>query len=176
MSNYPFEADGHSVHPDLLELFEKVYNPCGLDFSGYKKTFTNRAYGAANFLLNKQQIEFRIGKVTPIKIGHFIGFYKRLPNKSVLPYDVIDPFDFLIVSTRKAHHFGQFIFPKSILRNKGIVSEKGWKGKMAFRLYPPWDIAKNSQAKRSQEWQLPYFLSIDPKVRIDCQKVKKIFF
>ena len=55
-----------------------------------------------------------MGKVTQVKIGHFIGFYKRSPNKSVLPYDVTDPFDFLIVSTFRAHHFGQFIFPKSI--------------------------------------------------------------
>lgn len=68
ISNDPFKAGGHSLQPDLLELFEKVYNPCGLDFRAYKEAFTNKAYGACNFLLDKQSIEFRVRKVSSVKI------------------------------------------------------------------------------------------------------------
>ncbi len=54
-------------------------------------------------------------------------------------------------------HSGQFIFPKSILLVKGILSDGEKDGKRGFRVYPPWDKAVNKQAKQTQQWQLQYF-------------------
>lgn len=160
-------------HSDLVELNTKSYIPSGLHLSGYKQESENRAYGAAYFQLNQKRIQFRVGKITPIKIGQFIAFYKRQQNGVVSPYDMTDPFDFLIVSARSLNYFGQYIFPKAVLVERGVVSENRLRGKMAFRLYPPWDIPQNPQAKRSQEWQLPYFLNMPSKGGIDCQRIKE---
>ena len=63
-----------------------------------------------------------------------------------------------MISSRAENHFGQFIFPKSVLCEKGIISSGEKEGKRAPRIYPPWDKADNSQAKRTQAWQLQYFI------------------
>jgi hypothetical protein len=55
-------------------------------------------------------------------------------------------------------HFRAFIFPKSVLHQKGVLADDEKDGKRGFRVYPPWDIAENKQAKQTQEWQSKYFL------------------
>ena len=60
-------------------------------------------------------------------------------------------------------------FPKKILYEQGILSDKNNEGKRGFRVYPPWDeITTNNQAKDTQTWQLKYFLEI--KLLIYLQK------
>ena len=71
------------------------------------------------------------------------------------------------VSVRDAEHFGQFVFPKAVLYEKGIVSKDGKSGKRAMRIYPPWDITDSRQAKKTQAWQLMYFFEIHPNKNID---------
>ena len=87
-------------------------------------------------------------------------FWKRIGPGPISPFDITDPIDFFIVSVRTPHHFGQFVFPKKVLCEKGIVSTPEREGKRAMRVYPPWDVADNPQAKRTQAWQLRYFLEI----------------
>jgi hypothetical protein len=65
---------------------------------------------------------------------------------------------------RAENHFGQFVFPKAVLGEKGIVSCNGKEGKRAMRIYPPWDIADNSQAKKTQAWQLQYFIKFSENI------------
>jgi hypothetical protein len=57
------------------------------------------------------------------------------------------------------------------LQEKGILSDDNKEGKRGFRVYPPWDIAINKQAKQTQEWQLKYFL----ETPIDLEKAKHLF-
>lgn len=55
---------------------------------------------------------------------------------------------------------GQFVFPKSVLHEKSLVSKEGHGGKQAMRVYPPWDVTENKQAQKTQAWQLLYFFEI----------------
>jgi hypothetical protein len=74
---------------------------------------------------------------------------------------------------RTEKKFGQFVFPKSVLIKKGIISTRKKEGKRAFRVYPNWDVAKNKQAERTQKWQLDYFYEINATT--DLQKVTGLY-
>ena len=145
-------------HPDLLLAEELIYKPSGLILENLKTEGESVEYGAAEFTVKNRSVKFRVGKITPTKIGQFVTFWKRIDNGPILPYDLNDPFDFLIISTRSENHFGQFIFPKAVLCKKSIISSGEKDGKRALRIYPPWDKANNSQAKKTQAWQLQYFI------------------
>lgn len=68
---------------------------------------------------------------------------------------------------------GQFVFPKSVLIKKGIISTNQREGKRAFRVYPSWDIQKSKQAERTQKWQLEYFYPVNDS--IDFDRVKELY-
>src|SRR5258708_5952015 len=93
----------------------------------------------SSFNLNGFFIRFRVAKITPTKIGQFVTLWKRIGNGPTQPYDTSDTVDFFIISTRKDDHFGQFVFPKSVLSEQGILSINGKGGKRGIRVYPPWD-------------------------------------
>jgi hypothetical protein len=38
-----------------------------------------------------------------------------------------------------------------------IISTHLKEGKRGMRVYPPWDLPSSKQAKKTQQWQLPYF-------------------
>jgi hypothetical protein len=128
-------------------------------------------YGACAFDLNNLNILFRSAKITPTKTGQFVTMWKRINLGPIQPFDSSDPIDLFIVSTRKDNHFGLFIFPKSILITKEIVSDKK-EGKRAFRVYPPWDITTSKQAQKTQKWQLDYFITIPQNPTTDLDQVK----
>ncbi|MBW4360409.1 MepB family protein [Flavobacterium taihuense] len=116
-------------------------------------------YGACTFTLNNLKIRFRTAKITPTKTGQFVTLWKRINQGPIQPFDSFDPIDLFIISTRKDNQFGLFIFPKSILITKEIISDKK-EGKRAIRVYPPWDSTTSKQAQKTQKWQLDYFLEI----------------
>ncbi|HEV2600815.1 MAG TPA: MepB family protein [Candidatus Babeliales bacterium] len=155
-----------SIHPDLLTAESLAYKTIGLSYSNYKQETESQEYGACGFELNNKHIKFRVAKITPTKIGQFVTFWKRINNGPIMPYDMSDSFDLLIISVRNQQHFGQFIFPKNILRQKGLLSQNNSGGKRAMRVYPPWDITDNPQAKKTQAWQLHYFVEIQPNFDI----------
>ena len=55
---------------------------------------------------------------------------------------------------------GQFVFPKKILYEKGVLAGEISKGKRAIRVYPIWDIPTSRQARNTQAWQLDYFFEL----------------
>jgi hypothetical protein len=146
------------VHPDLLIAENLIYKPSGLILENLKIEDESEDYGAAEFTINNHFIKFRVGKITPTKVGQFVTFWKRLRKGPILPYDFNDSFDFLVVSARAENHFGQFVFSKAVLYEKGIISSSEKEGKRAMRIYPPWDKVDNTQAKKTQAWQLQYFI------------------
>lgn len=162
------------VHPDLLSAEDLIYKPSGLFLQNLKIEDEGAGYGAAEFIINNYSIKFRVGKITPTKTGQFVTFWKRLGNGPILPHDFNDSFDFLVVSVRAENHFGQFVFPKAVLCEKGIVSCNGKGGKRAMRIYAPWDKADNSQAKRTQVWQLQYFIKFTEH-NFDSVRVRYLF-
>ena len=162
-----------NTYPDLFEAQKRAYEPSGLTCKNVTKEKESQEYGACTFEMNNHHILFRVGKITPTKIGQFVTLWKRIGNGPIMPYDMADSIDFFVVSVRDAHYFGQFVFPKAVLHEKGVVSENGKGGKRAIRIYPPWGIPDNQQAKKTQAWQLRYFFEIGHKS--DSAKIRKLF-
>ncbi len=163
------------IHPDLLAAQKLAYEPSGLAIGNLARETESKEYGAFVFEMNHRRIKFRVGKITPTKIGQFVTLWKRIGSGPILPYDITDPIDFFVVSVRTPEHFGQFVFPKTVLYEKGIVSKEGKGGKRAIRVYPPWDITDSRQAKNTQAWQILYFFEINPNTCIDTSRIKKLF-
>ncbi|EFB41874.1 hypothetical protein pah_c022o177 [Parachlamydia acanthamoebae str. Hall's coccus] len=162
------------LHSDLIELLEKFYKPLEYVCKDIVIENEGQEYGAATCILNGKRIKFRVGKTTPTKIGQFVTFWKR-PDGPTLPHDLEDPFDLLIIATRNQSQLGQFIFPKFILSERGILSKNHMGGKRGFRIYPSWDTVNNSQARLTQIWQSSYFFSDADCSKIDRTQIEKLF-
>ncbi len=163
----------NSLHPDLLEAQKLAYEPLGLTCNNLVQEAESQEYGACTFEMRNKTIKFRVAKITPTKTGQFVTLWKRIGHGPIMPYDVADPVDLFVVSVRNRQQFGQFVFPKNVLWQKGFVSKDGRGGKRAMRVYPPWDKTNNAQAKKTQAWQLLYFVEIQPT--LDSAHVKKLF-
>lgn len=155
-------------------------------------------YEGLVFDLDGQRIMFRKGKVTPDRPGAFLAVWRRpaaTATKSNKPIPLkSDELDYLFVQVQqyltaasdeqpinKPKH-GMFIFPISILVEKGIVSSTKNKGKTGFRVFPPWsqdrgDVGTkvfSASGKKTQAWQLPYFLAIDEDGIFDPSDLHKL--
>ncbi|GLW03208.1 MepB family protein [Streptomyces lavendulae] len=167
-----------SEHPswppaDLLAARERVYGPCGFACSPPVPEAESAAYDACEFTLEGLAVRFRSARTTPTKAGQFVTVWKRSPGGPIAPFDVSDPVDLFVVSSRDGDGFGQFVLPVDALRRRGVVSVDGAGGKRAFRVYPPWVTATSRQAERTQAWQLEYFLSLDGAV--DTARARELY-
>jgi hypothetical protein len=163
----------NSIHYDLKFVKEYVYNKCGFDLTNFKQNLESKEYRACSFVLNGKIIEHRISKITPTKTGQFVTIWKRNKDGITEPLDNSDNFDFVIITARNDDNFGQFIFPKSVLADNGIITRTGKVGKRGIRIYPPWDITTNKQAMKTQSWQTKYFLTIKKDDSTDLEMMKK---
>lgn len=164
-----------TIHQELIEIQNRVYTPLELKCSQPTIEPESAEYCAYSFELNNFSVRFRVAKITPTKIGQFVTLWKRLKKGSIQPYDSTDSLDFFIINTRKEDRFGQFIFPKSVLCQYDILSINGEGGKRAIRVYPPWDVTVNKQAKKTQKWQLAYFLEIPKNGEIDLTRAQFLY-
>lgn len=164
-----------TLHQDLIGIKSLLYDPCGFKCSKPVKEAESAEYGAYAFQLNDFFIRFRVAKITPTKTGQFVTLWKRTGNKPIQPYDISDQIDFFVVSVRKDNCFGQFVFPKVVLREQGILSVNGKGGKRAIRVYPPWDNTLNKQAQKTQRWQINYFLEIPQDNKIDYARAEVLY-
>ena len=160
------------MHPDLLIAQEQVYAPNGFTCSNFVQEKESQEYSACTFNMNNHKIVFRVSKITPTKTGQFVTLWKRRDNGLIMPFDISDSFDKVIVSVRQNQRLGQFVFPKTVLYEKGFVSKDGIGGKRAMRVYAPWDITDSKQAKKTQAWQYQYFFDISDSV--DSTVVKRL--
>lgn len=165
----------NSIHNDLKIVKELVYDKCGFGVTNLIQNFESSAYSACSFVLNEKVIQQRISKITPTKTGQFVTIWKRNKDGNTEPFDVSDNLDFVVITARSGHNFGQFIFPKEVLADEGIITQNGKEGKHGIRVYPPWDIATNKQAEKTQSWQTNYFLLIKNDNSTDIDLTKKLF-
>lgn len=163
----------NSFHLDLKVVKELVYDKCGFDLADPKLNSESIEYGACSFGLNGRKIQHRVSKITPTKTGQFVTIWKRNKDGITEPFDISDDIDFIIITSKSGDNFGQFIFPKSVLADKGIITKNGKEGKRGIRVYPPWDIVTNKQAEKTQSWQTKYFLTINNN-SIDFSLPKKL--
>ena len=161
-------------------------------------------YDALCFALDGRTIVYRKGKVTPDRPGAFLAVWQRPSTVShsqiestnsnkPIPFNTAE-LDYLFVSvvshcddahareTVQGVKSGLFIFPVAVLIEKGIVSSVKTKGKTGFRVFPPWSENRgvigtqlfSAAGKKTQRWQLPYFLSIDDNGVIEAEKLNLI--
>lgn len=157
----------------LKQIDSLIYKPCNLIITEFEVKRESKEYAACSFKLNGKSIHSRNAKITPKKIGQFVTFWKRNGNGPIEPFEETDVIDYFIVNVKTENKFGQFVFPKSILIKKGIISTANKEGKRAFRVYPKWDIPTSKQAERNQKWQLNYFYEVTNQV--DFNKVTFLY-
>ena len=162
----------YASQPSLHTAKDLVYDKCGLQLSQLSKEPEGLAYGACTFKLNNASVHFRVAKITPLKTGQFVAIWKRNEKRTTIPFDSSDEIDFLIVAASNEKNSGQFIFPKLILLQQGIITGSGKAGKRGMRVYPPWDLTNNKQAQKTQQWQATYFLPISTNSSIDIARAK----
>jgi hypothetical protein len=164
----------NSIHNNLTVVKELVYNKCGFNLTNLKPNIESIEYGACSFRLNEKMIEYRVSKITPTKTGQFVTIWKRNKEGITQPFDFTDDIDFIIITAMSGNNFGQFIFPKTVLASKGIITLNRKEGKRGIRVYPPWDTPSNKQAQKTQSWQTNYFLSIKNDNTTDLNLAKKL--
>jgi len=161
------------MNKNLNQIKAEIYDKCSLKISDFKTERESKEYNACRFKLNGLNILSRDAKITPKKVGQFVTFWKRNENEIIEPFNEKDGIDFYIVNVRTENEFGQFVFPKSVLIKRGILSTEKKDGKRGFRVYPNWDTVKSKQAEQTQKWQLNYFYEINNST--DLQKVNELY-
>lgn len=161
----------HTGTNELLLAERLAYEPSGFNLACIRAEKESAEYGALDFNLGGLQCKFRVGKITPKKIGFFVTIWKRIGAGPIMPYDIADSIDFFVFSVSSQEYCGQFVFPKAVLVEKGIVSKEGRGGKRAMRVYPPWTAPESRQAKQTKSWQEDYFLDLSNEKSIDLARV-----
>lgn len=162
------------IQSDLKVAKELVYDKCGFDLTNLEHNLESIEYGACSFGLNGKTIQYRVSKITPTKTGQFVTIWKRNNHGITEPFDILDDLDFIIITSKSGDNFGQFIFPKSVLLDNGIITRNGKAGKRGIRVYPPWDVTTNKQASETQNWQTKYFLTIKNNNLTDLELAKQL--
>lgn len=166
------------IPSDLTIILKTVFDVQGYTYTNPILELESQEYGACTFLLNAMSVKFRSAKITPTKAGQFVTLWKRDAAGHTKPHEASDAIDLFIIGTRRDERLGQFVFPKSILLEEGILTSKTKPGKRGFRVYPSWDAAENKQAQASQHWQLDYFLEMEDRkvwneerMQLLCKKI-----
>lgn len=156
---------------DILQ--EKIYAKVNWPISELEYELESREYEACRFTIKNVHILSRTAKITPKKTGQFVTVWKRIGKGPIEPFHETDNIDYYLINIREADQMGQFIFPKAVLIQKGIISSKNSMGKRAFRVYPPWSPAQNKLAEKSKEWQKDYFLYLNDT--LDFEKMYRLY-
>ena len=159
----------------MNEIDKLILEKLKLNISNFRFENESKDYNACQYKLNDFNIISRNSKITPSKPGQFVTIWKRIKKGPIEPFHFKDKFDVIIIKCQTKDNYGQFIFPKSILISKKIISSDITEGKRGFRVYPNWDKTTNNQAKRTQEWQLNYFLDLTNKNKINFELALKLY-
>ena len=134
-----------------------------------------QAYEACSYKLGTLKVRARRSKITPKKCGQFVTVWKRDKNGQTTPFEDSDSIDLLVIISCQGSLKGQFIFPKSILVEKGIIASKKYPGKRGFRVYPPWTKPTNKTAQNTQKWQKDYFISSEKDIVTNDKRAKALY-
>jgi hypothetical protein len=156
--------------------YNSIYKPLNLNCTSFPKAeVESKEYFAYNFSFSNKNFKFRVAKTTPTKLGQFVTLWKRSNKGPIEPFDIKDSFDFYIICVEHGDCQGQFVFPKEILAERGIISKNCKGGKRAMRVYPPWVKTESSQATITKNWQNEYFVDLSDLDNVDLDLVKKLY-
>lgn len=185
VNNYPDEVEA-LLNNQFVTAGFNITAPVTLD-----PVSENAKYEALTFSLNEKRCVYRKANVTPDRPGAFLSVWQRpaaevINGNKPIAY-ASGELDYLFIQVENESERGMFIFPVDLLISKGIVSsstnsEKAVKGKTGFRVFPPWsqDRGKHgmkvfsASGKKTQAWQLPYFIKMAVDGSIDTSKLKLI--
>ncbi|MDT0451582.1 MepB family protein [Streptomyces hesseae] len=171
VTNEPWTA----IHGDLLAAKARVYDPSGFVCSPPVPEPESAEYAACAFTLDGRSVRFRVAKTTPTKVGQFVTVWQRSEEGPIRPFDADDGVDLFVISSRDDDGFGQFVFPREVLCERGIVSRGGSGGKRGFRVYPPWVTTTSRQAGATQAWQVKYFFSLGQDGPADLTRARALY-
>ena len=154
------------MNNDLALIHSDIYQQNDLHISDFISEKESNEYDACRFYINGKKIICRNAKVTPKKSGQFVTFWKRNKNGVIEPYHLNDEIDFFVVNVLWDDLVGQFVFPKSELIKRGIISSEDKEGKRAFRVYPTWHTPESKQALKTQNWQKDYFYDTTELIKV----------
>ena len=153
---------------DTLSAFDKVI------IKKVHEESQNSEYEGLIVTINGQSYRSRLAKLTPKKVGYFVAFWGKDANHQNQAFDMTNTPDKLIISIIDGDLKGQFVFPKSLLMQQGVLSHEHAKGKMAMRVYPTWLEHLNATASQTQKWQGNYFIDLSSEV--DYNRVSQLYF
>lgn len=160
---------------NLIELKQLLFDKCGFVLRNPFPEKESANYNAHQFQLENLNVVFRTAKITPAKIGQFVTLWKRIGNGPIQPFEFSDAVHLFVVSVETHNHLGQFVFPKSVLLEQGVLTSNAREGKRAIRVYPPWDMPLSKQAQKTQRWQLKYYLDIPYDGSVDVSRAKILY-
>lgn len=156
-------------------LIENIVS--GINNSTISKVITedqNKDYEGMLIQIENNMYRSRLAKVTPKKSGYFVVFWEKDENDKNQPYRYADSPDKIIITIIDNDLRGQFIFPKSKLLEKGILTDETSKGKMGIRVYPSWVKGLNKTAAQTQKWQQHFFVDLS-KDR-ERERLEELYF
>ncbi|NWK85153.1 MepB family protein [Staphylococcus sp. GSSP0090] len=130
----------------------------------------NSEYESYCFQVNHCSYRHRLAKKTPTKAGYFVVFWTKDHENKNRPFTYQETKDILIITVLDHLHKGLFIMPKSELHAQRLLNSENNKGKMAMRVYPPWEDNLNRSAKQAQKWQTQYFIDLSNTTDFDLLK------
>lgn len=134
----------------------------------------NSEYKGFSFSVYEHTYRSRLAKLTAKKKGYFVAFWEKDINNRNQAYSYDESPNKIVISVIDNERKGQFIFPKSVLLQQGVLRSETSKGKMAMRVYPSWEQELNSSAEKSQKWQMKYF--IDVSKAVDIARLTDLYF
>lgn len=158
-----------------LKKIEKLLSGTTLSrISNLIKDEESKEYFGCNFQMEQLNYTFRKAKITPKKVGQFVTLWKRNSKNETEPFNEFDNYDFYIIVTKENGNYGFFLFPKSELIKRQILTTNSKEGKRGFRVYPNWTKTENKQAEKTQTWQTRYFLDFTQENNENCKRITEI--
>lgn len=161
---------------ELIQIENKILKNLNLTLSAITADWECREYYGYNFLIENKNIKFRKAKVTPKKSGQFVTLWKRNTDGKTEPFGEKDNLDFVIIVVENGRTSGFFLFPKTILAEKGILTSNHKEGKRGFRVYSTWDKTNSNQAERTKCWQIQYFFDLENTISPEYLKKFQFIF
>ncbi|WP_226894993.1 MepB family protein [Oceanobacillus oncorhynchi] len=157
-----------------INLIKELLSNTNYEITNIVKEPQNMEYEGTTFTIHENMYRSRLAKRTSKKNGYFVVFWEKDANHCNQPYAYSESPDKIMISIIDKDLKGQFIFPKLLLLEKGILRKIDNKGKMAIRVYPTLEKSLNNAAKKTQAWQMPYF--IDVSNEIDWRRLTALYF